>query len=192
MKRNGWSQQVPADFGKAVGQPGPHNSQISQLQNARLDPKAGFWLCLAEFNRAVAEQDLSLITDRGLRDRLQGAEAFLLDDGIPAKATDFFGMFVGQLPIPHAYQSQAPVLTPKEVEAANDRLAKLFLDGTRSRGLEPDKAMAKLWTQISIATKDRPRLKKVLAGWDAYTAEELEDGYLMASLEAWANRGFMQ
>mgnify|MGYP003336940103 CR=1 FL=1 len=81
MRLNGWSQQVPDDFGKAVGQPGPHNSQISQLQNGKLEPKSGFWICLGAFNHAVATQELAAIKARALLDRLKGASAFLMDDG---------------------------------------------------------------------------------------------------------------
>jgi len=188
MKLNGWSQQVTDDFGKAVGQPGPHNSQISQLQNAKLNPKSEFWVCLGAFNQAVAAQDLKEIKTRALMDRLKGADAFLLDDGTPARGTDFFSMFIGEMPIPAPYRHAAAPASQEQVTKANDQLRKHFLAGAWARELEPDVAMKQLWKTISLPTKERPRLKKVLAGWDEYSAAELEDGLLMASLKAWAEK----
>lgn len=188
MKSNGWSQQVPDDFGKAVGQPGPHNSQISQIQNGKLDPKTNFWVCLGEFNRAVAEKDLKAIKTRSLLDRLHDADAFRLDNGIAATAIDFFGMFIGAAPIPAAYRPKHAEMSEDAVAAANDLLRKHFLAGAWARNVDPEKAMRELIKIVALPTKERPRLRKVLAGWDQYTAEELADGTLMAAMHAWAEK----
>ena len=188
MRLNGWSQQVPDDFGKAVGQPGPHNSQISQLQNGKLEPKSGFWICLAAFNHAVATQELAAIKARALLDRLKGASAFLMDDGRPATATDFFSMFIGETQIPTTYRQASEPVLEVDAQRINDQLRSDFMAGVRARNLDPEVAMGMLWKTVSLPTKGRPRLKKVLAGWDDYTAEELSDGMLQASLQAWASK----
>ena len=105
MRQNNWPQLVTQDWSKSVGYPGqrPNASQMCNLLQCRLEPKRSFWIALAEFNRVVADQDLSPITDRKTRDRLKGAKPFYDLAGDIATATSFFSMFAGQQPIPAKY-----------------------------------------------------------------------------------------
>ena len=56
FKPNGWAQTFPSS-GPAPGVKGPHASR-SFLKQRKLEPRAGFFKGLGEFNRAVAERDL--------------------------------------------------------------------------------------------------------------------------------------
>ena len=53
--QNGLSQQDPHNWAKDRKSKGPFNSQIAYLESGNLDPKAQFWLSLAEFNKEIAE-----------------------------------------------------------------------------------------------------------------------------------------
>jgi hypothetical protein len=194
FRLNGWSQQVPHDWGVAIagdgGQSsGPHNSQISLAQRGKLDGKPGFFIALGAFNAAIATQDMTGVITRALKDRLTGAEAFLLDDDTPARATDFFSLFIGELPIPSRYAVSDEPMSEQAVSAANEQLRTDFKEGAKDRMLTPAEAWPVLWKNMALPTKVSSKLKDVLSGWGDYTAEDLADGLVMASLKGWAKRG---
>ena len=189
----GWSQNVPHQWGvemAGVGNQsnGPHNSQISLAQRGKLDGKPGFFIAMGAFNAAIATQDLAPIKGRELKDRLTGAEPFLLEDGNPAKASDFFAMFIGELPIPTRYAVSDEPMSEQEVSAANDQLRADFKAGARDRMLTPAEAWPVLWKNMALPTKVSSKLKDVLSGWGDFTAEDMADGLVVASLRGWARR----
>jgi len=193
MRMQGWSQQVPHDWGIAVAgegkaSNGPHNSQISLLQRGRLDGKPGLFIALGAFNAAVANQEFTEIKTRALKDRLVGAEPFLLDDGTLANATAFFSMFIGEQPVPTRYLISDEPLSEQEVNETNDQLRQDFKDGAQTRMLTPAEAWPVLWKTMALPTQVSSRLKAVLSGWDNYSAEDLLDGMVVASLRGWAKR----
>jgi hypothetical protein len=157
-------------------------------QRGKLDAKPGFFVALGAFNAAVATQDLAGITARALKDRLTGAEAFLLDDGTPARATDFFSLFIGELPTPSRYAVSDEPMSEQEVKEANEQLRADFKAGARDRMLTPAEAWPVLWKSMALPTKVSAKLKDVLSGWGEYTAEDLADGLVVASLKGWAKR----
>ena len=194
MKQQGWSQQVPHDWGLAQAgelgtSSGPHNSQISLAQRGKHDPKPQFFVSLGAFNTAVATQDLANVTTRALVDRLKGAEPFYMNDGQPARASDFFAMFVGDAPIPERYATTDKPPTNQEAAEINEQLRSNFREGAKARMLTPAEAWPVLWKSLSLPTKLRPKLKDVLSGWDEFKAEELADGLVAASLQGWARKG---
>jgi hypothetical protein len=178
MRMQGWSQNVPHEWGvemAGVGNQsnGPHNSQISLAQRGKLDGKPGFFIAMGAFNAAIATQDLAPIKGRQLKDRLTGAEAFLLEDGNPAKASDFFAMFIGELEVPTRYAVSDEPMSEQEVSAANDQLRADFKAGARDRMLTPAEAWPVLWKNMALPTKVSSKLKDVLSGWGDFTAEDL-------------------
>jgi hypothetical protein len=168
---------------------GPHNSQISLAMRGKLDGKPGFFIALGAFNAAIATQDMTGVVTRSLKDRLTGAEPFLLDDGTPARATDFFSLFIGELLIPSRYAVSDEPMNEQAVSAANEQLRADFKTGARDRMLTPAEAWPVLWKGMALPTKVSAKLKDVLSGWGEYTAEDLADGLVVASLKGWAKRG---
>jgi hypothetical protein len=155
----------------------------------KLDGKPGFFIALGAFNAAVATQDMTGVVTRSLMDRLTGAEPFLLEDGTPARATDFFSLFIGELPIPSRYAVSDEPMNEQAVSAANEQLRADFKTGARDRMLTPAEAWPVLWKGMALPTKVSTKLKDVLSGWGEYDAEDLADGLVVASLKGWAKRG---
>lgn len=131
LRHNGWSQQVPHDWAAATGSPGPWNSQLSTACRNQLTPKPGFFIGLANFNAAVAQQQFRNITSQALRQRLRHGLAIAHPDGTPYSAGDFFNVYIGAL-MPPEWLQMVPPPAPEpepEPEPATDftpeQLAKL-------------------------------------------------------------------
>ena len=154
----------------------------------KLDGKPGFFIALGAFNAAIATQDMTGVVTRSLRDRLTGAEPFLLEDGTPARATDFFSLFIGELPIPSRYAVSDEPMSDQAVSAANEQLRADFKTGAKDRMLTPAEAWPVLWKSIALPTQVSSRLKDVLSGWAEYSSDDLGDGMVAASLRGWAKR----
>lgn len=175
MRKNSWSQQTFHDWAKAAGTEGPWNSQISLLQRGRHDPKALFWAGMAAFNAAVAEQSFPPELNRGTRDRLVGSQPFLMDDGRPAKATDFFGMFVGEIPIPEAYgASSLPTYSEEDAVGITEMCRDAFRRIATDKMLTPKEAWDDLKPHCQGMTgTEITKFREVLAGWSAWNAAEV-------------------
>lgn len=176
MRKNGWSQQTFHDTAKLMGTEGPWNSQISLCQRGRLDSKALFWVGLGAFNALVAEQAIPKEASRALRDRLSGSEPFLLDRGTPAKAADFFAMFIGEAPIPEAYgASYLPNYT--EDDAAG--ISQMCRDAFRRIATDNLQTPKEAWDDLKphcaglLSISEITRLREVLSGWGDWTVEEV-------------------
>jgi len=101
LKINNWALSYPQTWAKAAGnEKGPHTSQIQYLTKQKLEPKPAFFIALAEFNRAVAENDLDAIEDERVKLLLQVGDALKHPDGRPYDALDFFAIYIGRLPVP--------------------------------------------------------------------------------------------
>ena len=97
---NDWAQTFPEQWAKAHGRKGPHASQISFLKQRKLEPRAGFFKGLGDFNRAVFEGDVKLCK-QVTREKLQSATALIDEEtGEPFGPMDFLGLYLGLKPIP--------------------------------------------------------------------------------------------
>ena len=178
MRLNGFSQQAPHDWAKAVGSEGPWNSQCSLFTQSpcRLDPKAGFWVALGRFNAAIAAQDFTGVTSRALLDKLKAAKPFLLDDGKPASAGDFFSLFIGEIPIPAAYAVTKRVYTEDDVAGINDMCRTAFRKIATDQLLSPKEAWDKLKPLCNGMKADQiDKFRSVLSSWEDWTLDEINE-----------------
>jgi len=197
MKRNGWSQQTLHDWSLALGLVGGcWNSQASLLQRGKLDPKPQFWVALGNLNRSVAEQNLSVITSRSLRDRLTDCSPFLTADERIASGADFFAMFIGEKPLPEEFAQPAAVsITDEEAKQISEACRRTFRQIAQDQMLNPREAweaLAPYCTALSPAERDS--FRKVLAGWADWSGEEAtalsvpgQEGRPTQALASWAN-----
>lgn len=176
FKQNQWSQQVPNDWASATNSDGPWNSQMSLLMRGRHDPKANFWVALCRYNAAIGNKALE-VKEKRLRERIEQGFPFLTAEGQPATATDFFGMFVGEVEIPDSYAAQAS-LTDAQVKKHCDELRALFKKTAKQEMQSP----AEAWEAVEAAAKElgmkkaqQEKLRDVLSGWAEYSAEELAE-----------------
>ena len=114
---NGWPQKITDDWAHAVQSPtGPWASQVcNALKASGYNPKAEFFLALASFNQAIADQDLLGIKDLKLRERLTNAEPLRLENGQPYGGAEFWSLYAGLLEPPEAFNS-ATQLTEEDVQ----------------------------------------------------------------------------
>ena len=114
---NGWPQKITDDWAHAVQSPtGPWASQVcNALKASGYNPKAEFFLALASFNQAIADQDLLGIKDLKLRERLTNAEPLRLENGQPYGGAEFWSLYAGLLEPPDAFNS-ATQLTEEDVQ----------------------------------------------------------------------------
>ena len=177
MRKNGWSQQTFHDWAKAAGSEGPWNSQISLLQRGKHDPKALFWVGMGAFNSAIAEQQFPPEAARALKDRLAGAEPFLLDNGTPATAADFFGLFIGEIPISDAYASTV-FFTSDEAKVISAQIRNAYRTQALERMVPPAEAWETLLPYMDDLSAARlEQLRSVLSGWSEFDAADLQDCY---------------
>lgn len=176
---NRWSQDVPHYFAKQRGLNGPWNSQVSLMQNGKLDPKPQYWLSLEAFNLCVAEADFEGLEDPLIK-RLVDKKAFNTDKGEPAKAEHFFMMFIGRASWDPLFSSR-PRLTEEEAESRGRGIKKRFeavmLDQMLSR--------QELWREITNDPHfnaavdeqglDVRLLQRWLVGIDLYSPELHQD-----------------
>lgn len=124
--RNGWPQSITEAWAKSCGSPGPWASQISPAINYKLDPKAAFFVSLANFNQAVAERNVLSVTNERVRNLLLKGEPLCHDSGVPFAAEDFFKLFVGLLEPPAEYLGEPEPSRPvSEVEALRKEMDEL-------------------------------------------------------------------
>ena len=190
MRRNKWSQQVFHDWALAVGSEGPWNSQISLLLRGKHDPKALFWLAMGRFNEAVAEQDLRPIKDQKLKGRLLEATPFLTAEGEPATATDFFGMFVGEVAIPQDYL-QAIVLTKQECIDLGDACRSAFKAKAKSEMMSPKEAFASFSQTLEglgLSAREQQQFKDVLSEWGEWSPDDIVSMSIdpLVAVKSWA------
>ena len=175
MKGNSWSQQTLHDLSAATGfVGGDYNSQVSLLQRGRLDPKPMFWVALGQLNAFVAAGDLAPITNRSLRDRLTDAEPFFTDDGEVAAASEFFAMFIGEVPLPERFAiSAVEPISDKEAKGISEMCRASFRQIAQDQMLSPKEAWEALKPHCTMLNaSELERFREVLAGWSDWTGEE--------------------
>ena len=97
---NGWAQTFPEQWAKSYGVKGSHASQIAFLKQRKLEPRAGFFKGLGEFNRAVAERDLIRVENTTTRDSLMKGKPLTREDGVRLGRWNFWACIPGIVPIP--------------------------------------------------------------------------------------------
>jgi len=182
---NGWPQKITQDWAEDKGVLNPHGPWASQMCGAMkasgYNPKAEFFLALAEFNHFVEQQNTQVIVNSKLRDRLEGAKPLYLDNGQPYKAPDFWSLYAGLIEPPKAFASKGE-MTQEDVDAA----VKLMRDNFRQVSLNYMVSPATAWQMIhaaiieaseksgiQVSPDDIQQFKEVLAGLFEHTPETL-------------------
>lgn len=176
---NDWPQLITDSWAKDEGIQNPHGPWASQMcgamKGAGYNPKAEFFLALAEFNRFVAEQDLTRIKGSKLRDRLFGAKAICTEDGKPYGGAEFWSLFAGLLEPPKIYSRPSVKLTQEDV----DEWVAIQRDNFRQISLTHMCSRAEAWimlkeklTEYDCCPDDIAYLQEVLSGLHQPTVEE--------------------
>ena len=182
---NDWPQKITQDWAEDAGVQNPHGPWASQMCGAMkasgYNPKAEFFLALAEFNHFVDQQNIKVIANSKLRDRLDGAKPLCLDNGQPYKAPDFWSLYAGLIEPPEAFSSQGE-MTQEDVDAATQLMRDNFRQVSLEHMVSPAVAWQMLQTSITenadqngvyVQPDDIQQFKEVLAGLIEQTPETL-------------------
>jgi len=174
--RNGWPQDVPHKLHDVIPTGGPWNSQVSVCMSGRLEPKVGFFLACGAFNKLIADQSFTGVSNAKLLAHIKGAEPLRMNNGQPFTAPDFFSLYTGLLEVPTAYQMpELPDLTDDDAKARSVAMRAAFQKIAAYRMLSPMAAWESLLPLLSsMSIEQRNRFKEVLSGWADYSAAELE------------------
>ena len=182
---NDWPQKITQDWAEDAGVQNPNGPWASQMcgamKAAGYNPKAQFFLALAEFNHFVEQQNTKVIVNSKLRDRLEGAKPLCLDNGQPYKAPDFWSLYAGLIEPPEAFSSQNE-MTQEDVDAATQ----LMRDNFRQVSLQYMVNPATAWQMVhaaiieqgellgvNVPPDDMQQFREVLAGLFEHTPETL-------------------
>tara|TARA_B100001063_G_scaffold239360_1_gene262815 strand:+ start:363 stop:1067 length:705 start_codon:yes stop_codon:yes gene_type:complete len=148
FRANDWPQKITDDWAKDPGVMSPNGPWASQLCNAMkgdsYNPKADFFLALANFNRFVAEQDLRKVQNSKLKDRLHEAKPLTMDNGQIFGAAELWSLFAGVLDAPEEYNKANQQLTQEDVEEAT----RLWRDSFREISLKHMCSKAEAWDML--------------------------------------------
>ena len=180
---NGWPQKITDDWARDVGNAtGPWASQVCNAMKASgYNPKAEFFLALAEFNRVVADQELLAIADTKLKDRLTGASPLCLENGQPYGGAEFWSLYAGLIEPPKTFASTAEFTEEDAAEwtrLQRDNFRKVSLKYMCSRAEAWEMILAKLQEVGDregeyLSTEDLAWAQEVLAGLHDPSADEL-------------------
>ena len=178
---NGWPQRITEDWAKDEGVQNPHGPWASQMCGAMkgsgYNPKAEFFLALAEFNHFISQQNTKVIAKSKLRDKLTDAKPLCLENGDLYKAPDFWSLYAGLIAPPEEFE-RSPEFT--EEDAAE--WTKLMRDNFRKISLKYMCSRAEAWTMLKdemlevagdLSPEDLAWGQEVLAGVHDPTADEL-------------------
>tara|TARA_Y100001968_G_scaffold302703_1_gene316215 strand:- start:84 stop:866 length:783 start_codon:yes stop_codon:yes gene_type:complete len=177
-ERNGWSHKVLPALAQSLALGRVHNSQISNLRNAKLAaPGPEVFLALAQAN-AVIFKGLECFRDQ-LQEKhpellnvlVESAIPLVRDDGHPITAGDFFEIFIGIASLPSCFDW---FIEEDEASGLSAALAEFFCQGRLWRQCR-EEVMAAYSIQKSLR---RERFEAVMAGLRDFTAQEL-DGELL-------------
>ena len=177
-ERNGWSHKVLPALAECLDLGKVHNSQISNLRNAKLAaPGPEVFLALAQANE-ILFKGLHLIRDR-LREEhpellnvlSESAIPLARDDGQPITAGDLFEIFIGLAPLPSCFNW---FIEEEEASGISAALAEFFCKGRQWRQCREEVMNA---YPVKRPLR-RDRFAEVIAGLRDYTAQEL-DGELL-------------
>nr|ADD96383.1 hypothetical protein [uncultured organism MedDCM-OCT-S09-C20] len=180
---NNWPQKITDDWARDVGNStGPWASQVCNAMKASgYNPKAEFFLALAQFNKVVADQELLAITDTKLKDRLTGASPLCLENGQPYGGAEFWSLYAGLIDPPEVF-NKAEEMTQEDVDAA----MQLMRDNFRQVSLDYMVSPATAWQMVHaaiiecgeksgvfVSPDDLQQFREVLAGLYEHTPETL-------------------
>ena len=182
---NGWPQKITQDWAEDIGVQNPNGPWASQMcgamKAAGYNPKAQFFLALAEFNHFVEQQNTKVIVNSKLRDRLTGAQPLRMDNGELYKAPDFWSLYAGLIEPPETF-ANTNEMTQEDVDAA----VQLMRDNFRQVSLNYMVSPATAWQMIhaaiieagerngiQVSPDDIQQFKEVLAGLFDHTPETL-------------------
>ena len=178
FKSNGWPQAITDNWAKDPGvnaSTGPWASQICGAMKGDFHPRVEFFLAIARFNQAVAQQDLKQVQAKKLRDRLKGAQPLCLDNGQPYGASEFFQLFTGLLEPPAAFASTKGELTQdtvdQHVEEAQKKFRDLAMRQMLSRGEAWQLLKAQLAEHHSLSKEELELVQECLSGFTTLTVE---------------------
>lgn len=151
------------------------------MKGSGYNPKAEFFLALAEFNHFVEQQNTKVITNSKLRDRLDGAKPLCLDNGQLYKAPDFWSLYAGLIEPPETFASKDK-MTQEDVDAA----VQLMRDNFRQVSLDYMVSPSTAWQMVQaaiiecgdkygtyVSPDDLQQFQEVLAGLYEHTPETL-------------------
>ena len=121
MQLNNLSQDYIGKASKLAGlSGGVHNSQISLLCRGIHDPKPQFFVAFGELNQLIDSSDFLFIPNDKHRALMLNAEPFINTSAFPGPdqyscASDFFSMFIGEMPIHNKYLSPLVSVTSKKI-----------------------------------------------------------------------------
>lgn len=167
---NGWSQNTPHDWARAIGIVPVYNSQWSQLETAKLrGPEPKVFRALGAMNHLLAAESYGPITDRRLAGTVKGAHPVTHDDGTPWDAGDFYRAYIGQLEWP-MIPERKPLLSPDEAAAISSGIRESFIKACLDAGSRPGPCRKALLRHVP--SEHAERLGDVLLG-DSWSPEEL-------------------
>ena len=178
---NQWAQTFPEQWAKSYGVKGPHASQIAFLKQRKLEPRAGFFKGLGEFNRAVAERDLHQVSDERTKDLLIHGRALTREDGVPFGPMEFLGLYLGIVPIPDWLNNrdQQLLTLQSDIDVWAEGVRLMFSDacmGTFTNAQD-------YWLKVQKGmgeSQDRTLCQQVILGLDKPSADDLVDGTALA------------
>ena len=148
FRANGWPQKITDDWAKDPGVNYPHGPWASQICGAMkadgYNPRAEFFIGLAVFNKAVADQSFKGIQGTKLRDRLEGAKPMVGDSGRLYGPSDFWSLFAGQAQPPTEYAANSTELTQEDC----DEWTRLMRDNFRQICLKHMVNRAEGWSML--------------------------------------------
>jgi len=190
---NGWSQNTPVQWARAISMAQVPNSTWSNLENGILaGPRPLVFLALGAMNGLIHVGDYGTITNRLLRDQLSDSRALCHPDGQPWSGPDFYAAYIGELAWPAEFGAPDPfaLVSAQEAEELSASLREQFRSIATARGIRPAEALDKLMALVPQEHQDQ--LEDVLH-WGSYSPEQLQqlrsdDGTLAptAWLAAWA------
>ena len=177
---NGWAQTVPHLWGKAHGVKGPHASQIAFLKQRKLEPRAGFFKGLGDFNRAVAENDV-LKCDGRLCQLLLEGKALIREDGKPFGPQEFLALYLGIRPIPDWLNNrdQQLMTLQSDIDVWAEGVRLMFKDACMGSFTNSEDYWKKIQQGMG-ENQDRTLCQQVILGLDKPTADDLVDGTALA------------
>ena len=177
---NGWSQTFPEQWGKAYSTKAPHASQIAYLKQRKLEPRAGFFKGLGDFNAAVFSGEVGKCKSN-TRDRLKEGVALIGEDGLPFGPLEFLGLYVGITPVPQWLNDRNGQLQSlqSDLDVWSENVSELFRDGVRATCL-PTSEYWQTMVKMMSERFDQKLCKDVTLGLRSPEAEELVDGLALA------------
>ena len=177
MRLSNLSQQNVHDFATYLGTEGPWNSQISLLQRGKHDPKAQFWVSFGALNKALADDELLIVTDIRLREKLKEAMPLLTEDGSVATASQLFAMFIGEHKASSLYAMPIQLSDEEAAQASQD-----YRERFRKAVISSMTSPREVWDQmqphcieLGMTSTQANRFREVLVGLGDYTGEELTE-----------------